>query len=183
MISNNKIRSDSPIPMGENNHSETLIEKQKILTQKYETRVFSLLRRPSNMRSGSYLFRKTTSVLVSSLAGWKKSFRKPLTLSKFMFPQTMINWRWGLTWNSKMDWMAAAGWTFKKLKEKLYISIPKFAWSSPRVVIKIAFWSQHWVFRAWSKFKILYVVLMLQENWSSNNLKWGCWSGSFQEHQ
>ena len=122
VISNNKIRSDSPIPLGENNHSQTLIETQKILTQKYETRVFSLLRRPSNMRSGSYLFRKTTSVLVSSLAGWKKSFRKPLTLSKFMFPQTMINWRWGLTWNSKMDWKAAE--PFRNWKKNFIFQFP-----------------------------------------------------------
>ena len=87
----------------------------RTLTQKYETLVFSLFSNPSNMRSGSFLLRKTTyrwnistwtwddflltSVLVSSLAGWKKSLRNPLTLSKLIFPQTMMNCRWGLTWN------------------------------------------------------------------------------------
>ena len=88
--------------------------KWSTLTQKYETLVFSLFSNPSNMRSGSFLLRKTTyrwnistkacgeflltSVLVSSLAGWKKSLRNPLTLSKLIFPQTMMNCRWGLTW-------------------------------------------------------------------------------------
>ena len=65
---------------------------------------------PSNSRSGSDLFKKTTwmrmkriknnspgfptSQLTSSLAGWKKSERNPFTLSKLMFPQTTTNWRW-----------------------------------------------------------------------------------------
>ena len=60
------------------------------LPWKYFTLVCCFLRRPSNSKSGSARWRKTTSTSTSSLSSWRKSFRKTDTDSKVIFPQTTM---------------------------------------------------------------------------------------------
>ena len=55
------------------------------LAWKYATRVFSLLSSPSNSRSGSFLLRKTTSQLTSSLNKTKEFIYQSLTKPNIIY--------------------------------------------------------------------------------------------------
>ena len=70
----------------------------KYKNQKMKIRVSWDGQSTSSQLTSSLAIDILTSQLTSSLAGWKKSERNPLTLSKLMFPQTTTNWRWLGAW-------------------------------------------------------------------------------------